>query len=137
MRTLKAAVLYFALVLGTGFVLGAVRVPFVVPRLGERTAELLEMPLMAVAIVLAARHVVKRFALPPSLPLRLQVGFGALALLVAAELGLAALLQNQSIGAFIASRDPVSGSVYIGMLLVFALMPAMLARLGGRGAPDR
>jgi hypothetical protein len=29
---------------------------------------------------------------------------------------------------FIASRDPVSGVGYLVMLLVFALMPAMLAR---------
>ena len=48
MRTLKSAVLYFAIVLGTGFVLGSVRVPFLVPRFGERYAELLEMPIMFV-----------------------------------------------------------------------------------------
>ena len=35
MRTLKSAVLYFAIVLGTGFVLGTIRVPFLVPRFGE------------------------------------------------------------------------------------------------------
>lgn len=86
MRSLKPAVLYFALVLGTGFVMGTIRVPFLVPRLGERYADLLEMPFMFAAIVLAARHVVRRFALPASLSVRLQVGFVALALSVAAEL---------------------------------------------------
>ena len=40
MRRLKATLLYFAIVLGTGFMLGMVRVPFLVPRLGERNAEL-------------------------------------------------------------------------------------------------
>jgi hypothetical protein len=42
-----------ALVLGTGFVLGVVRVPFLVPRIGERWAELAEMPSMAGAILLS------------------------------------------------------------------------------------
>ena len=129
MRSFKPAVLYFALVLGTGFALGTIRVPFLVPRLGERYAELLEMPFMFVAIVLAARYVVRRFDLPASLPVRLEVGFAALAMSVLAELLLATLLQGRSLGQFIASRDPVSGSVYLGMLLLFALMPSILVRM--------
>lgn len=129
MRSLKPAVLYFALVLGTGFVMGMLRVPFLVPRLGERYAELLEMPFMLVVIVLAARHVVRRFALPARTSLRLQVGFAALALSVVAELLLATVLQRRSLVDYIASRDPVSGSVYLGMLLLYACMPAILGRI--------
>jgi hypothetical protein len=127
-RSFKAAVLYFALVLGAGFALGSIRVPFLVPRLGERYAELLEMPVMFVAIVLAARHVVRRFALPATLSVRLRVGFAALVMSVLAELLLAAALQGGSVAQYIASRDPVSGSVYLVMLLLFALMPSILAR---------
>jgi hypothetical protein len=37
-------------VFGTGFVLGPIRVLWAVPRLGERVAELMEAPLMLVAI---------------------------------------------------------------------------------------
>ena len=132
MRSLKPAVLYFVLVLGTGFVMGMVRVPFLVPRLGERYAELLEMPFMLLAIVLAARHVVRRFALAPTSLLRLRVGFAALALSVVTELMLATVLQDRSLRDFIASRDPVSGSVYLAMLLVFALMPAILGCVDSR-----
>ncbi len=136
MRRFKPAVLYFALVLGTGFVLGTIRVPLLVPRLGERYAELLEMPFMFVAIVLAARYVVRRFDLPASRSVRLQVGFAALAMSVLAELLLATVLQGRSLGQFIASRDPVSGSVYLGMLLLFALMPFLLGRTrGGHTSP--
>jgi len=108
-----------------------IRVPFLVPRLGERYAELLEMPFMFVAIVLAARYVVRRFDLPARLPVRLQVGFAALAMSVLAELLLATVLQGRSLAQFIASRDPVSGSVYLVMLLLFALMPAILGRMRG------
>jgi hypothetical protein len=128
MRILKAGLTYFALVFGVGFLLGAVRVPFLVPRLGERTAELLEMPFMLLVVVLAARFVVRRFALPPAAGVRLATGGLALALLVAAELALTVVLQEQSLGQFIASRDPVSGSVYLAMLALLAVMPLLVAR---------
>lgn len=39
-QSIKAGLAYFALVFGTGFVLGAVRVTLLVPRFGERIAEL-------------------------------------------------------------------------------------------------
>lgn len=126
MHSLKAAVAYFGLVFGTGFVLGAIRVPFLVPRLGVRVAELIEMPLMLVAIVLAARYVARRLALPSTYGVRLSVGFLALALLVAAELLLTVALQRQSLGQYLASRDPVSGTVYLLALGLFALMPTIL-----------
>ena len=48
MPILKAGVLYFALVFGAGFVLGTVRTIWVVPRVGTRTAELMETPIMLV-----------------------------------------------------------------------------------------
>lgn len=126
MRTVSAGLTYFALVFGTGFLLGAIRVPFLVPRLGVRTAELLEMPLMLVAIFLAARYVVRRFSL--SRHALLPTGLLALACLLGAELFLATSIQDQSLAAYIAGRDPVSGTVYLIMLAVFALMPRLLGR---------
>jgi len=122
----QAALAYFALVFGAGFALGVLRVLFLVPRLGERVAELCEMPLMFAVIVLAARFIVRRFALPPSRPALLGTGFLALGLLLAAEFLLAVSLQDRSFADYVASRDPVSGSVYLAMLLVLALMPALL-----------
>jgi hypothetical protein len=49
-------------------------------------------------------------------------------------LTLAAVLQGQGVQQYLASRDPVSGSVYLGMLVLFAAMPLLLAR--GRAARD-
>jgi len=126
---LKSASVYFALVLGTGFILGSIRVPFLVPRLGERYAELLEMPVMFAVIVFAARYIVRRFSLPPGASVRLAVGFAALAMSVLAELLLAAALQDLSVGQYLASRDLVSGSVYLFVLLLFTLMPFLLAHI--------
>lgn len=120
---LRAAAVYFGIVFAVGFLLGAVRVPFLVPRLGERSAELAEMPLMLIAIFLAAGYVVRRYGVSVSPRGWALVGITALALLVCAELLLAVVLAGRGVGEYIASRDTVSGTVYLGMLLVFAAMP--------------
>lgn len=124
-KTIRAALVYFAIVLGTGFVLGVFRVPILVPRIGERWAELAEMPIMAAVIFFAAGYILRRF---PEIALPCQslvAGFLALAFSVTAELGLAVALQDKTLAEFISSRDKVSGSVYIALLLVFAIMPRL------------
>lgn len=128
MRTLKAGVLYFVIVFGAGFVLGTIRITWVVPRLGTRTAELLESPVMFVVTVLAAGWSVRRFAVPPKWPFRLGMGVLALWLMLLAEFTLVLWIQRISIGEYLATRDPVSGTVYYVMLGVFAIMPLFVAR---------
>lgn len=126
MRTIKAGFSYFALVFGAGFVLGSIRVPFLVPRLGERVAELIETPFMFVVVLWAARYIAKRFALPTTASVRLAAGLVALGLLLLAEAVLVAL-QGRTLGQYVANRDPVAGSVYLAMLGLFALMPLIVA----------
>jgi len=128
-RRIQAAVAYFALVFGAGFVLGTVRVLLLVPQLGERSAELMEMPLMILVSVFAARFVIRRFALPPRWPERLLVGAIALVLLLCAELLLAVVMQDRSLSEYVAARDPVSGLAYLLALLVYAAMPCILMRV--------
>ncbi len=128
MRIVKAALSYFTIVFGTGFALGAIRVPLLVPRLGERVAELVETPFMLLAIVLAARWVVRRFVLPPDAGSRLATGGLALALLLAVEFSVVLSLRGLSIPDYIAQRDPLAGAVYAASLLLFALMPLLLRR---------
>ena len=127
-KTLRAALLYFSIVLGTGFVLGMIRVPFIVPRIGERWAELAEMPIMGVTIFFAAGYVLRRLSAIRSSGRALVVGLLALAFSVVAELSLAVALQSRTLGDYLASRDRVSGSVYLAMLVVFALMPRFRLR---------
>jgi hypothetical protein len=131
---LAPAAAYFGLVFAAGFVLGSIRVPLLVPRLGVRLAELLEMPFMLAVIVLAARFVVRRFELATR-PRRdaLLAGGLALVLLLAAEALVAVVIAGQTVRAYVAGRDPVAGSVYAALLIVFAALPALFAR--GRRAP--
>ena len=55
MRLLRPAAAYFAVIFGFGFVLGALRILWLVPYLGERNAEVLETPFMLVVTVFAAK----------------------------------------------------------------------------------
>jgi hypothetical protein len=124
-KTILAGCVYCAVVLGTGFVLGTIRVPLLVPRIGERWAELAEMPVMGAVIYFAAGYILQHFPEVNARRRSLAVGFIALALAVCAELGLAAVLQRQTVAEYIGSRDRISGSVYLILLLVFALMPRL------------
>ena len=130
-RILGSAVVYFGIVFGVGFLLGSVRVPLMVPRIGERSAELAEMPLMFIAIFLAAGYIVRKHAAYVSPKGWAVVGVISLGLLVCAELLLAAVLAGRGVAEYIASRDPVSGTVYLGMLVVFAAMPWLRRGLAG------
>ncbi len=124
----RAGATYFALVFAAGFALGLIRVPFLVPRFGERVAELLETPIMLVVIYFASRYVVRRFALASSARFVVAVGVFALVLLLAAELLLAVALQGRSIAGYISDRDPVSGSVYLASVALYAVMPWLQTR---------
>lgn len=128
MQLLKVALVYFAIVFGTGFVLGLFRVLWLIPRFGERNAELIEQPLMLIAVILAARWSIRRTR-PALTPIEsLAVGLIALTFLVVVELLVVLELRGVSISEYVRSRDPVSGIVYLLMLAVFALMPLLLSR---------
>lgn len=60
MQILKGGSIYFAVVFGAGFILGPLRILGLVPRVGERLAELIETPIMLVVVILAARWVSRR-----------------------------------------------------------------------------
>ena len=128
MQVLTAGALYFALAFGSGFVFGTIRALWVAPRAGERTAELIETPIMLVVSILAARWVARHFALASTPATRLGVGGVALGFLLVAELTLVLWLRGLTVGEYVAGRDPVAGTVYLVMLGVFAVMPLLVAR---------
>lgn len=73
MTVLKAGVLYFVGVFGAGFVLGPIRILWVVPRFGARMAELMETPIMLVIIIASARWLVRRLVVPSTTSSRLGI----------------------------------------------------------------
>ena len=128
MNTLKLSIVYFALIFGTGFMLGTIRVLWIVPKIGVRTAELIEMLPMFVAILLSARWINQHLADADNISTRLKIGFLALSFLLVAEIAIGMVLQGASISEVLLNHDPISGTVYYVMLILFALMPWLLNR---------
>jgi hypothetical protein len=110
MQILEAGLFYFAIVFAAGFMLGAIRTLWIVPRVGTRAAELAEAPIMLVVTIMAARWIVLRLAVP-AIP--------------SARLGIGPMLRLRglSIKQYLAARDPVSGTVFCVMLGMLAMIP--------------
>jgi hypothetical protein len=127
-RVVRAGLVYFALTFGAGFVLGPFRILVLVPRLGARAAELVELPVMLGITWLAARWVTQRFSVPPQRGPRLSVGAMAGALLLLAEFTLVLRLRGLTLEEYFATRDPVSGAAYYAAVLLLVLMPLLVNR---------
>ncbi|MBM4254966.1 MAG: hypothetical protein FJ147_03615 [Deltaproteobacteria bacterium] len=135
MAVLKIAAVYFSLVFGTGFVLGILRVLVLVPLVGTRAAELIEMPFMLLAIMVAARWLYRRFATAITLHAWLAVGLLAMGLVLVADVFVGVGLRGMALTEVMFNRDPVSGTVYYVLLVVFALMPYCVARFFPKFSP--
>lgn len=127
-RIAAAGAAYFALAFAAGFALGTIRVLAVVPRIGERAAELVEAPLMLAVVVAAARFVVRRFVPGAPTAARIAVGLLGVVLLLAVEFTVVLALRGLSPAEYFAGRDPVAGAVYVALLALFAAMPALVER---------
>jgi len=128
MQVVKAGVLYFALVFGAGFLLGTIRTLWAVPRFGTRIAELMEMPLILIVTIVAARWTLVHLSVPSVSSARLGMGCIALILMLVAEFGFVLWIRGLSIRQYFATRDPVSGTMYYVMLAVFAALPLLVVR---------
>lgn len=120
-------VVYFGLVFGVGFLLGTIRVLWVVPHVGVRIAELIEAPLMLAATYLSARYVTRRFEASRRREY-VQSGLVALFVLLFMEFSVVLGLQGLSIREYLTERDPVAGAVYVVLLIVFTLMPWLVGK---------
>ncbi len=127
---IRLAATYFVFIFAIGFALGVLRVLLLVPSLGARNAELLEIPIMLVAIYFVARWVATKAT---SQRQAYGVGVLALAMLLTAEVALAAILFGKSPAEALFHKDPLSGTAYYMSLAVFALMPGWLT--GNRPLP--
>jgi len=88
----------------------------------------METPIMLLVIMVAARWVVRRLSLPVKPGIRLGAGFVALGFLLAAEFTVVLAVRRLTIAEYLAGRDLVAGTLYLAMLLAFAVMPLLVAR---------
>jgi hypothetical protein len=125
MRVVAAAVLYFLIVFGTGFLLGPVRVFWLEPRLGEAVATLCEAPFLLVAIVSAARWLPRMLNLKANILLLAGMGVGALFLQQLADFAVGGLLRGMTPAQQIAQLVRPAGLIYVVLLITFVTMPIL------------
>lgn len=121
-RTLPAAISYFAIVFGAGFVLGAGRTLLLAPLIGQTGAVLAELPVMLAISWWAARQEMRRWQIADS-SAAAAMGLIAFALLMAAELALAVTLGGLSARQWLAGLWTTPGLLGLGGQIVFAMLP--------------
>lgn len=126
-RVMRAAAGYWAVVFALGFVLGTVRVLWVIPRVGLVPATLLELPLILAASWFAAGWLVRRFALNAGGE-ALVAGGLAFVILMAAECALAGVLSGQSPAQWLTGLTEPHAALGLAGQVLFALMPWWRAR---------
>ena len=125
-RIVLAATAYFAIVFAGGFVLGAIRMLVLAPRIGALAAVLVEAPIMIAIAWGGCRWLLGRFAIGPAPGGRLAMGAVAFALLIVAELILAVTVFGASAVDFVAAYGTPAGAVGLAAQLVFAAMPLLV-----------
>lgn len=135
LRVAGRGLLYFVLVFGAGFALGPIRVLWLVSRVGERTAELIEMPLLLIVILLASRWISRRWCAGWGPAALLGVGACAAAGVLVADLAVGLYLRGMTVAQIVLERDPVSGTVYYALVLCMALAPVLWGGLDHRSEP--
>ncbi len=121
-----AATAYLGIVFTTGFVLGFLRVLFVVPFAGAFNAELLEAPFMFVAIVASARWIVRRFLWEASILGTFVVGWSAAVGVLILDIVVGTQLRGMTVAEVFMDRNLILGSVYYGLIVAYAWMPWLM-----------
>jgi hypothetical protein len=125
MRALKAGVVYFLAVFAVGWILGPIRELWAVSHFGRMVSTLLEAIIMLVAMIFAARWVIRRFGVPQTLSDTLSIGLIAIGLLFPAEIAGVVWVRGLSLREYLASFVTGPGVVSLLMFLVFGAMPTL------------
>ncbi len=118
---MPAALAYVFPVFAVAFVLGALRVTVLAPKVGPLAAVAIEVPLVLALSWVVAAHVLHRWPQPS--PLR-HLGLGALAFGILMLLELAAALAfGQSVTQFLAAMATPPGALGLAGQIGFGLIP--------------
>jgi hypothetical protein len=123
---IRAIAGYFSIVFGAGFVLGPARAMWLEPAFGPTLAVMCEMPFLIIAMALAARWVLARFAANTHQAGALTIGVSAALLVLGADFTVGLLLRSMNGQQQLAYLTTPAGLLYVSLLAVFALMPLMM-----------
>jgi len=126
---IRAGLTYGAEAFALGFALALLRIPLLVPAIGEFAAVLCEIPVMLAAMLLRARAITRRSSIDTARQ-RIAMGLTGFALLMVCEWGLALVLGQGSQG-WLASLATLPGAIGLAGQLIFAMLPLMVRNPGG------
>ena len=122
---INAGAIYFALIFALGFLLGTVRVLWLVPATGETVAVLIEQPIMLTASWFAAGWLVRRHGVVTTGE-RAAMGAVALMLLFIAEPLLAYTLFGHLPQDWVKGVFTMPGPIGLAGQLLFGMMPLVV-----------
>ena len=119
MQTFKAGLVYFLLVFAVGWILGPIRELWAVRYFGRVAAMLSEAVIMLIAMMVAARWVIRRFEVPQTLSDTLSIGLIAIGLLFPTEIAGVVWVRGLSFQEYLAGFVTGPGVISLLMFLVF------------------
>ncbi len=123
MRAVAAGIVYFALVLVAGFVLGTIRVLFIAPQLGAVLAVLIELPIMLAVSWMACKFALTYFGIGNAIQVRFTVAIVAFVLLIGAEFALASAIFGRSPASYLADYLTLHGALGLIGQIAFGIIP--------------
>jgi hypothetical protein len=126
LRAVKAGVVYFLLVFALEWILGPIRELWAVPHFGHVTATLFEAMIMLIAMVAAARWVIRQFEVPQTTAATTAIGLVALGVLIPAEIAGVVFVRGLSFQDYFSSFLTAPGMISLVMFLIFAAMPSLV-----------
>lgn len=134
-RALTAGGLYFLVAFTAGFMFGAFRELVVAPLVTLDLAIVLETPVMAVVVWLAAGFSIRRLGVPGNLASRLPMGLLALGLLLGAEELLTRVMRGGSLLDHWATFGNLAAAANFAGLVWFTLAPVLIKTPSDRNRP--
>ena len=127
-RALIAGAAYFSALFALGFVLGTMRVLYVAPHFGLTAATLAEVPVMLVAGFFVCRWALGYWHVPGAMTIRWAMALWFVALLVAFEALLGAVLFGRTAGEQWAALATPAGVIGVSAQIIAALLPVFVGR---------
>ena len=121
----KAGFFYFLMVFAVGFLLGTIRVIYLIPRFGPVPAVLIELPILLAISWSACGIVLRHIEVPPQFGERLAMGTVAFVILMLAEVIFATLEFGQAIPDYLAQYSTAHGALGLAGQVVFAFFPVL------------